>query len=191
MGLKNATSASDIEALEKIDVAIFDPPYFDFIAYDELSEFHRAWFGELDLAGDPLLPKREDPVQSFGKQLGSCLSEMVKRARGSNPFAFTYHSSNPDAWKAVGVALDYAGLAVTKLWPIRSDEHMGHHSNPGNCEWDVVVVCRPKDATIAEALTDEVSIWVSEMKPLEVNDADTQNFSFAIAMARPRFAKVF
>ncbi|MBV7669659.1 DUF1156 domain-containing protein [Streptomyces halstedii] len=189
--LKNATSASDAEALEKIDVAIFDPPYFDFIAYDELSEFHRAWFGELDLAGDPLLPRSEEPVESFGLQLGQCLSEMVNRARGSNPFAFTYHSANPDAWRAVGVALDFAGLVVTKLWPIRSDGHMGHHSNPGNCEWDVVVVCRPKAGTAAQEFSDEVSLWVSNMKPLEVNAADIRNFNFAIDMARSRFAKVF
>ncbi|ASY32778.1 MULTISPECIES: DNA methyltransferase [unclassified Streptomyces] len=190
VNLKNAASASDSKDIEMIDVAVFDPPYFDFIAYDELSEFHRAWFGELDLAGDPLLPRASNPVRSFGMQLGASMREMVKRARGSNPFAFTYHSANPDAWKAVGVALDFADLAVTKLWPVRSDGHMGHHSNPGNCEWDVIVVCRPKGATVLRQLEDTVSCWVSEMKPLHVNEADVRNFESALEMARPRFASI-
>lgn len=190
VSLKNAASASAPEAIEKIDVAVFDPPYFDFIAYDELSEFHRAWFGELDLAGEPLLPKAGNPVESFGMQLGTSLREMVKRARGSNPFAFTYHSANPDAWKAVGVALDFAELAVTRLWPVRSDGHMGHHSNPGNCEWDVIVVCRPKRGTANHALEETPERWVAEMKPLNVNDADVRNFTFALEMAKTRFARV-
>ncbi|MFJ4755007.1 DUF1156 domain-containing protein [Streptomyces sp. NPDC088763] len=190
VGLKNAASASELEAISKIDVAVFDPPYFDFIAYDELSEFHRAWFGELELAGDPLLPKSEDPVQSFGTQLGKSLTEMVKRARGNKPFVFTYHSANPDAWKAVGVALDKAQLAVTQLWPVRSDGHMGHHSNPGNCEWDVVVVCRPWGGTVRHEFQNDANLWVSEMKPLSVNEADVQNFRFAIQMAQSRFARV-
>ncbi|MFE9013756.1 hypothetical protein [Streptomyces cyaneofuscatus] len=190
VGLKNAASASTPEAVSMVDIAVFDPPYFDFIAYDELSEFHRAWFGELDLAGEPLLPKAHNPVQSFGLKLGSSLREMLKRSRGSKPFAFTYHSANPDAWKAVGVALDFADLVVTKLWPVRSDGHMGHHSNPGNCEWDVIVVCRPKRDTIDHRLEDTVGGWVSEMKPLNVNDADIRNFTFALEMAESRFARV-
>ncbi|MDK1346387.1 hypothetical protein QNO09_24405 [Streptomyces sp. 378] len=191
VGLKNAASTSAPEAIEMIDIAVFDPPYFDFIAYDELSEFHRAWFGELDLAGEPLLPKAENPVQSFGEQLGASLREMAKRARGSNPFAFTYHSANPDAWEAVGLALDFAQLAVTRLWPVRSDGHMGHHSNPGNCEWDVIVVCRPNRDTVKHKLEDTAKGWVSDMAPLDVNDADVRNFTFALEMAKPRFAKVF
>ncbi|MFC5723564.1 hypothetical protein ACFP1Z_25715 [Streptomyces gamaensis] len=189
VGLKNAASASGIDSIKKVDVAVFDPPYFDFIAYDELSEFHRAWFGELELAGEPLLPKSEDPVRSFGSQLGRSLNEMVKRARGNKPFAFTYHSSNPEAWEAVGLSLDYAQLAVTQLWPVRSDGHMGHHSNPGNCEWDVVVVCRPQAGTAKLRFVDDVDSWISHMKPLHVNEADVRNFRFAIQMAKSRFAK--
>ncbi|MGW2638715.1 hypothetical protein [Streptomyces sp. NPDC001348] len=190
VGLKNAASTSAPEAVKMVDIAVFDPPYFDFIAYDELSEFHRAWFGELDLAGEPLLPKSENPVHSFGMKLGESLREMLKRARSSKPFVFTYHSANPDAWEAVGVALDSADLVVTRLWPVRSDGHMGHHSNPGNCEWDVIVVCRPKRNTIGHKPEDTASGWVSDMKPLDVNEADVRNFTHALEMAKTRFAKV-
>ncbi|GGM10643.1 DNA methylase [Streptomyces fumigatiscleroticus] len=187
--LRNAASASPIESISKIDVAVFDPPYFDFIAYDELSEFHRSWFGELELAGEPLLPKVEDPVRSFAAQFAQSLEEMVKRARGDAPFAFTYHSANPDAWKAVGLALDNASLAVTALWPVRSDGHMGHHSNPGNCEWDVVVVCRPGARTREQEFRHDVTSWVAMLEPLKVNEADIKNFEYAIKMAQQRFAE--
>lgn len=38
----HCASASDVELKEPVDLVVFDPPYFDFIAYDELAELFRA-----------------------------------------------------------------------------------------------------------------------------------------------------
>src|SRR2546422_6920791 len=35
--------------LFRSDLAVFDPPYFDYIAYQELSEFHRVWLQSADI----------------------------------------------------------------------------------------------------------------------------------------------
>ena len=43
-----------------LDICIFDPPYFDFIAYDELSEFYRGWWSDRGLGGAPLVPDDKD-----------------------------------------------------------------------------------------------------------------------------------
>lgn len=172
----------------KADLAVFDPPYFDYIAYDELSEFHRAWLNGGELAGEPLLPSGSDRSKEFGRRLGQCLRAMLGRLRSGRPLAFTYHGKEPDAWQAIGIALDRARLRVTALWPVRSDDHMGHHSYPGNCEWDVVVVCRPVRHTTS-ALMEHATVerWVSTVHPVPVNDADRANFRYAIEMAATRF----
>ena len=97
--------------------------------------------------------------------------------------AFTYHGTKPDAWQAVGIALDRARLRVTALWPVRSDGHMGHHRYPGNSEWDVVLVCRPITHTVSLPMAATVEQWVTSVSPVRVNQADRTNFHLAIGMA--------
>ena len=145
------------------DLCIFDPPYFDYIAYSELSEFYRAW-GDQPTAGVSLLPHGENPAEQFGLDFADCLRATLRRLVEGRPVAFTYHSANPDAWHAIGVALDDAKLAVTGLWPVRSDGHMGHHSQPGNCEWDLVVCCRRVSETTPAEFTASVEGWISAVR---------------------------
>jgi adenine-specific DNA methylase len=169
------------------DTAVFDPPYFDFIAYDELSAFHRAWLPGAELAGEPLLPAGDVPVESFGLRLGTCLRQVLMRLKRGRPLAFTYHSADEAAWQAVGLALDEAKLRVTAAWPVRSDGHMGHHSHPGNCEWDVVLVCRPVTDTVPRRLGVRVQTWIDGATPFAIGDADRANFRLALAVAGARF----
>jgi putative DNA methylase len=172
------------------DICIFDPPYFDYIAYSELSEFYRAWLKEPVLGGHPLLPAAQDPVGTFGRALGVCMSNAVKRLRPGRVLAFTYHSANEPAWEAVGVALDMANLLVTGLWPVRNDGHMGHHTHEGNCEWDVVVVCRRKGECVPAVPFSTSEMWCQLVKPLSVSTVDRANMSLAIAMAATRWGTV-
>ena len=67
---------------------------------------------------------------------------MVEALNVGNPLAFSYHSAGRKAWEAIAVALDDLELVVTALWPVKTDSHMGLHTSDGNCEWDLVVVCR-------------------------------------------------
>src|SRR5206468_1566491 len=100
------------------DLCMFDPPYFDYIAYSELSEFYRVWLTESELGGAPLLPDPRDPTNSFGRALGACMRRAVCRLNAGAPIAFTYHAASKPAWDAIGVALDSAELLVTGLWPV-------------------------------------------------------------------------
>lgn len=172
------------------DLAVFDPPYFDFIVYDELSEFHRAWLDAVELAGEPLLPDGDDAAERFGLRLGECLRNVLARLKSGRPLAFTYHSADPAAWRAVGIALDEAKLRVTAAWPVRSDGHMGHHSHPGNCEWDVVLICRPISSTTPARFAATIGTWTAMAPPFPVSDADKANFHSALAVAAVRFGTV-
>lgn len=168
------------------DLLVFDPPYFDYIAYSELSEFFRAWWPQPELGGKPLLPDPDDPVGSFGRQLGTVMREGVRHLRPLRPVVFTYHSANPSAWDAVGQALDDAELAVTALWPLRNDAHMGHHSFEGNCEWDVVVVCRRRAECESAAISLDFEACKCQAAPLSFSLADEQSLRLAARMAEQR-----
>jgi len=172
------------------DLCVFDPPYFDYIAYSELSEFYRAWGDQPTMVESPLLPHGEDPAEQFGLDFANCLRAVTRRLARGRLVAFTYHSSNPDAWRAIGIALDDAKLAVTGIWPVRSDGHMGHHSHPGNCEWDLVVCCRRIGETTRADLTASVAGWVGAVAPLKVSESDRISMDLAHAMARARFASL-
>lgn len=172
-----------------LDLCLFDPPYFDYIAYSELSEFYRVWADRSRLGGSPLLPHRADPVGTFSNRLARCLLSIEPNLKERSPMVFTYHSASIDAWTAIGSALDKARLRITALWPLRNDSHMGHHSADGNCEWDLVVICRRKMECVPTSLRSTVKAWAEGAKPFRIRRADRQSMSHAIAMASTRFGR--
>jgi adenine-specific DNA methylase len=171
-------------------LCLFDPPYFDYIAYSELSAFYRAWLQTPSPPSLPLMPHGEDPGEAFGLDLGDALRSLVARLAPGRPLAFTYHSTNPQAWRSVGIALDKANLAVTALWPVRSDGHMGHHSHPGNCEWDLVLVCRRVSETTPTCTIFTIEDWAEAAHPLKIGTADRTSMNLAISIVTARFATV-
>jgi adenine-specific DNA methylase len=184
-----SATASPRGNVRPADLCVFDPPYYDYIAYSELSEFYRTWLELPEPPATPLLPDGEDPAEGFGLQLGAALRATFARLAPGRPIAFTYHSTSPDAWRAIGIALDEAKARVSGLFPVYSDGHMGHHSHPGNCEWDLVVVCRRLSETVSTELTVAVDHWAREAKPLAIGDADRASMNLAISVVAPRFGE--
>jgi adenine-specific DNA methylase len=185
-----ADEGTSEEVPRDVDICIFDPPYYDYIAYDELSAFYRAWQDGAQLAGPPLLPGNGNGAEPFGAYLGRCMQAIVARLRTGRPMAFTYHSTNRDAWDAIGEAIDAAELRVTAIWPVRSDGHMGHHSHEGNSEWDLVIVCRRRSETEPRMPRFTVNQWIEDVKPLRVSSADRNNMTLAYSMVASRFARL-
>ena len=183
------SSAADAHIDFAIDLLVFDPPYYDYIIYDELTEPFRAWNPAQEAGGRTLQASTLDEPGEFGARLADCLRPALTTRKGRYPIAFTYHSSKSTAWEEVGLALDKLGLRVTAMWPVRSDGHMGHHSRPGNCEWDVVVVCRPEQETRPTILPKAEGFWSPHFGNLRVGDADMQSFELAYQMASSRFGK--
>jgi hypothetical protein len=174
-------------------ICVTDPPYFDYIAYSELSEFFRAWLPNPELVGAPLLPAVDSPIETFSIGLGGALKVTLTRLRPGTPLVFTYHSASYDAWRAIGDAFDIAGLAVVALWPVLADPHMGHHTAEGNCEWDVVVVARRREEVVEvppDKLDDMPTKWLWEIEGsgLTVGRGDRASFEHAWSIGKPRFA---
>lgn len=190
LACRSADEPSPPDAPPNVDICVFDPPYYDYIAYDELSAFYRAWQEGAELAGPPLLPGKGNGAEAFGVYLGRCMQAIVARVRPGRPVAFTYHSTNRDAWDAIGEAIDAAELRVTAIWPVRSDGHMGHHSHEGNSEWDLVIVCRRLGETEPRPPNFTVDQWIQTVDPLQVSRADRNNMTLAYNMVASRFARL-
>ena len=184
------SSAADTPLEHTVDLLVFDPPYYDYILYDELAEPFRAWNPTLKIGGETLQSASLSKPGDFGARLADCLRPALSARNGRYPIVFTYHSSNPTAWEEIALALDDLKLRITAMWPIRSDGHMGPHSRPGNCEWDVVIVCRPSLETCPASIPGADQFWQSHVGELRVGDADHTSFSLAYQMAAPRFGKL-
>lgn len=180
---------SDPQASLRADVCVTDPPYFDYIAYSELSEFFRVWLPEPTLGGAPLLPEAEDSINSFSDRLAAVLKVTMTKLQPDTPIVFTYHSRHTAAWEAIGSALDDSGLVLTALWPVVADPQMGHHSGDGNCEWDVVLVCRPQAEDMSAKSVPTMDEWTAqaEANGLRLNSADRESLSKALRMAHERY----
>jgi len=76
---------AETESSSSVYICIFDPPYFDYIAYNELSEFYSGWTGSSVLAGAPLLPSGDEPSDSFGLELGLSIQGALKRLMPGRP----------------------------------------------------------------------------------------------------------
>ncbi len=177
----SAASAQDVVLA---DVCMTDPPYFDYIPYDTLSQVFRAWLPDTDLGAEPLLPSGSEPVAAFGTRLGKALRAAGDGLKPGGLIAFTYKGGQ-EAWDAVGVALDEAKLRVTALWPVLADPHMGHHSLPGNCEYDLLIVSRPVEQVAPADAPKDTSGWVREVG--KVSTADRANMRHALRIAQPRW----
>lgn len=180
----STASTDDVGPLA--DLCITDPPYFDFIPYDTLSQVFRSWVTDSRLAGTPLLPAGADAVTAFGTSLGTALASAMKQCKEDALVAFTYKGDS-EAWQAVGLALDEAKLRVTALWPVLADPHMGHHSHEGNCEYDILVVARSVDSTEAGGETQDTESMIATLrKDRKVSAADVANLRSAMSMAADR-----
>ena len=184
------SSATDTPIQRTIDLLVFDPPYYDYIFYDELAEPFRAWNPSLKISGETLQATSSNEPGEFGASLANCLRHSLATRNAQYPVAFTYHSSKSVAWEEVGLALDQLELRITAMWPVRSDGHMGLHSRPGSCEWDVVIVCRPNKETRSSSLPSADEFWKPHFGDLGVRDADLTSFELAYRMASSRFGKL-
>jgi adenine-specific DNA methylase len=177
------------EELGKVDVMLTDPPYYDFIAYSDFSLLHRAWIGAdgqaEQLADAPIFPVGEDPARKFSRRLGSAFRRMSSALTPNGMLIFTFHASKDEAWKALGTALGSCDLRVTALYPVWADARAaGAHGHPGNCELDLVFVCRRARQLPASAISATAESWTSAFGESTVGEADTRGMRAALEIAR-------
>jgi adenine-specific DNA methylase len=172
--------------LGKFDLALTDPPYFDFIPYSDLSLLYRAWLAPEtkaeELGGAPIYPVGETPGTEFAERLSGAFRNLRSALKAGAPMIFTFHSPHAEAWLAVEEALRKSGFKVHSVFPVWADGRGGSHGHAGNCEWDLVFVCRPK-ATAGAPLRASIEDWVERIGEEELEDSDRRNLELGLEMA--------
>lgn len=171
----------------QFDLVLTDPPYFDFIPYSDLSLLYRAWLAPEskaeELGGAPIYPVGRDPGADFAERLAGAFRNVRSALKLGAPMIFTFHSPHAEAWQAVGKALQKSGFRVHAVFPVWADGRGGSHGHAGNCEWDLVFVCRPATTT-GIALRASVEEWVARIGREELEDSDQRNLELGLEMAR-------
>ncbi len=137
---------------KSIDLILTDPPFFDNIAYSELSDFFLPWLQALGLirgTGDSRLPESlaarardESGYQAFRKGLADCFVQMRRVLKDGGRLVFSYQHSTPEGWDALAFALASAGWQPIQVFPMLGNSSSGLHQHEGTIMWDAVTVCR-------------------------------------------------
>jgi len=209
-------NASKLNFLKQgtVDLILTDPPYFDNIAYSELSHFYLPWLrmlGVVQSASDAFLTQTlatnfrcAGNQLRFRIQLTRCFSEAHRVLKPGGRMIFTFQHKAAGAWEALAVALAQSHFQVIDVFPLLGDGLMSPHKHKGSSSWDAVFVARPrKSKTIASgttvpanAITSAVTHsrkWRHLLSRRGFTLADFQNFHracLAAAATMPHTSKV-
>src|SRR5262249_14655060 len=102
---------------QSVDLVLTDPPYFDNIAYSELSDFFLPWLQLFSLAPSDRranVALRENlaakgrgsaAVDRFQQSLTACFKQISRVLKSSGRLVFTYQHRTSGAWYALAAAL--------------------------------------------------------------------------------------
>jgi putative DNA methylase len=191
-----------------VDLVLTDPPYFDNIAYSELSDFFAPWLAMLGAietdgpdarAGDLAATSRQPGNgERFGVELGACFVEVNRVLRPAGRLVFTFQHSTSAAWLALAHAVAVARLAPVQVLPLLGDGTVGLHVHEGASIWDAVLVFkkvgeaqyqrRPflRGANHIEAALAHAAAWearLADRLPGRFGRADRTNFRCACLVA--------
>lgn len=176
------------------DCVCTDPPYYDAIAYADLSDYFYVWLRRIlgdkhvALFTSPLSDKDDEIVQLskrypgrykhktkefFEQRMTAALldSRRVIRPSGIGVVVFAHKSTS--GWEAMLGALIQAGWIVTASWAV--DTERGARVNAleaASLASSVHIVCRPRENPDGSVRTDDVGDWrdvLSEL-PARIHD---------------------
>ncbi len=194
---------------ETIDLVLTDPPYFDNIAYSELSDFFLPWLQLFGLApsddegeigfNENMAARRRDEkaVSQFQQALQRCFSEIARVLKPKGRLVFTYQHKTPMAWHALAVAFAGTNLRPLQLFPLLGDGNTGLHKHVGNSTWDAVFVMirderakKTTDLTLSKAAVQAArkhyAVWTRRLMNQtisEFREADQKSFYRACLVA--------
>jgi len=122
------------------DTVVTDPPYYDNVAYSDLSDFFYVWLkrsvGHLypENFATPLTPKREEIIVNqyyrldgvkdkafFESKMGDAFQEIYRALKPNGICAVVFAHKTTSAWEALISAVLNAGLTVSASWPLHTE----------------------------------------------------------------------
>lgn len=204
-------SSANLPAIPKASVhlVLTDPPYYNNLAYSELSDFYHVWLKRLHLpcystaqhapmaeslyGGKKKSTTPTEQLTAFADGLASVFKECNRVLTSGGLMVFSYSHNQPQAWIALAYGLARANFAVTAVFPVRSEGQSQFHSYEGSLKWDAVFCCRkarrkPKRSTThrpapkLDADLKEVRLWQQAIKDsaLDFSSADARSLALAL-----------
>ncbi|MFW9903866.1 MAG: hypothetical protein ACFFFH_06000 [Candidatus Thorarchaeota archaeon] len=146
-------SSEDLKVLgipsDSIDIVVTDPPYFDFIQYNELANFFFVWLKQILASQYPafrshLIQTNQEistsqEKENFCNKITKVFQECHRVLKSDAPLVFTFHHSSVTAWVMILNALHNSQFLITAAFPIRSE--FGARPVKGR-NFDIILVCR-------------------------------------------------
>lgn len=200
-------SSSELVGVEdkSVDLILTDPPYFDNIAYSELSDFYLPWLQALGLTPQsheknerpmPNLAARsrnDSGYEVFRQGLADCFRQMRRVLKDGGRLVFTYQHRTPEAWNALAFALSSAGWRSVCVFPLLGNSNAGLHRKEGTITWDAVSVWRKGrkrshdrlkiQPQISNRVDQNICCWsdrLDKLKDTPFLDVDRQNLHRAM-----------
>jgi putative DNA methylase len=157
------------------DVVVTDPPYFDEVAYADLSDFFYVWLKRAigavlpEVFLTPLTPKKEEATalkhrhhgdaavadRHFTTKLADIFTEARRACREDGIISVVFAHQETHAWTALVNSLFAAGLTIDATWPVDMElKNRMRGLNSAALETSITVVCRPRVTGSAAAFRD-------------------------------------
>ncbi|MGA9097381.1 MAG: DUF1156 domain-containing protein [Methanotrichaceae archaeon] len=162
--------------------AIFtDPPYYDAIAYGDLSDFFYVWLhrtvGDIHptLFSETLVDKTEEIVQLskrfpgpyshktnkyFELRMEEAMAQCRRVLEPSGICTVVFAHKSTSGWEAMLQSMINAGWVITASWSL--DTEMGNRMNAigtASLASSIHLVCRPRESPDGSVRTDDIGYW--------------------------------
>jgi len=156
------------------DLVVTDPPYFDAIAYGDLSDYFYVWLkrglGDVipEVLVTPLTPKSDEATAlkhrhqgnaeradaHFKSKLAAVLAEAHRVLKLDGVISVMFAHQSTKAWTALVSAIFEAGLTVDATWPIHTELITALKASMSALSSSVTVICRARAVGSAAAFKD-------------------------------------
>lgn len=194
---------------KSITAVVTDPPYYDAIAYADLSDFFYAWMkytiGDIypDIFSTPQTPKTEECTalkfhhdndekkanSHFENKLTQIFDAIELQTKDIVSIMFAHQSTA--AWTTLCNSIIDARMNITGSWPIDSERDTRMNANAGSAlESSVTVACRPSERKgfgdykdVRKAIAKKVEEEVNYLYNLGFRGADLLTACFGQAVS--------
>lgn len=201
-GEKNQFEAKSITAV------ITDPPYYDAIAYADLSDFFYVWLKKI-LSSDyelifstPKTPKKDECTAlkhhqgnsesqakiHFEEKLTDIFDAIEIQTRDIVSIMFAHQST--EAWTTLCSSILGARMNITGSWPMDTEVSIALKASMATLESSVTVACRPNERkgyeefkVVEQAIKDKVVKEVEKLYELGFRGADLLTACFGQAVS--------
>jgi len=144
-----------------IDLILTDPPYYDNLAYSELSAFYYVWLRDrISFDHDSVIDKsifvasdENNGTERYVQQLTRVFQQCYQKLKNNGIVVFSYHHNKNDAWISLAKAIKDSGFKVSNVLPIRSEGTSAYHSSLESIKWDSIIILRKNNALIEDTFS--------------------------------------